>query len=361
MNRNLQWAIPLCVSICVSCSGNSNSPSVPASAQAPKVSLASLDIPERTAMISWTAIDGATGYEISVGTSAGGADVAKVTVNGGTTTTQLPNLPTRATIYVSIIARTASSASQPGATSFYLVDFRSITETLFLSSGPYSATQFGVDSPRQEMSGWPSGTRIRILLSSEVEDLRPVAELVAAQLGEMTAGALSAYVETGGDNRWTGAVLGPAGTVKVVSTRDVPFPLCTGVDGGSSFDCARADPDRLPVRTRVVLWMGPDLKPGNRGPVFGHELGHALVGFMHWDGYFDAPGSQGVACFPNSPQMQFPYLKMCGRQEAISNGLPEALRLEFSPIEVEAARRVYGAGLRAGSPRGEFVSRGLIP
>jgi hypothetical protein len=145
-------------------------------------------------------------------------------------------------------------------------------------------------------------------------------------------------------------------TVKVVSTRELPQDLC----GNNRFDCARADADRNPVRTRVVLWMGPDLLPGNRHPVFAHELGHALLGFAHWAGYIDAPGSGGIACRPDNPQILYPYLVMCGRQESVRDGLPAAQRTDLSPIEVEAAVRVFAAGLRPGSSRNEFVNRGLI-
>jgi hypothetical protein len=106
--------------------------------------------------------------------------------------------------------------------------------------------------------------------------------------------------------------------------------------------------------------MGPDLRPGNRIPVFAHELGHALVSWGHWDGYFEAQGAQKIACWPNTSQLQFPYLVMCGRQEEIGNGLPAAQRNDFTPIEVEAARRVFAAGLRPGSPRSALASLGLI-
>jgi hypothetical protein len=204
------------------------------------------------------------------------------------------------------------------------------------------------------MLGWAPNTRIRILLSSEVEDLRPQAETAAAQLAEMTGGVLTAFVESGGDNIHIPAPQGPVNTVKVVSTRQTAFPTC---DGGT-FGCARADPDKEPVRTRVVLWMGPDVPAANRRTTFLHELGHALMGFGHWSGWFGVPALNGlpVSCAPLTPPLQYPFMVMCGMQESS----PLAQRDDFSPLEVEAARRVYAAGLRPGAPRSSLVSAGLI-
>lgn len=356
------------VILTIAACGSSRSPTSPSSPATPtgtpQVTLTSLDIPNRTAVVTWQTIQGATEYEIATGTAAGATDVSKFNIPSGTASATLSDLPPNTTVHVQVTAHNAAGAGGSGATSFYLVDFRSIIETLFFNSGPYSAVQFGAGQPFDRMEGWAPGTRIRILLANEVEDLRPTAEKVAQQLADVTGGALTAFVDSGGDNRWTSASQGPVGTVKVVSTRELPASqgaLCEAAGGGGSFDCARADPDLRPIRSRVVLWMGPDLKPGNRHAVFVHELGHALLGLGHWDGYFDAPGAMGLACRPNRPEMQFPYLMMCGRQEEITNGFVPAVRTDFTPIEAEAVRRVYAAGLRPGASRAEFASRGLLP
>jgi hypothetical protein len=180
------------------------------------VTLTSLNIPDRVAVMTWTPVAGATDYDIAVGKTAGGEDVTKLSVAGGTTTATLSDLPPSTTIHVRVTPRVAGAAGTGGATSFWLVDFRAIVETLFLNSGPYNAGQFSGAPGWQEMRGWAPGSRIRILLASEVEDLRPTAEKVAAQLADMTGGVLTAFVESGGDNRWTPATEGPSGTVKVV-------------------------------------------------------------------------------------------------------------------------------------------------
>jgi hypothetical protein len=352
------WAAGLGLMLSVGCGkeGGSGTPTGPTPGAPPLVTLSDLNIPDRIAVVRWTTVQGATEYEIAVGTTAGGEDVAKLTVPASTSTATLPNLPPASTIHVRVTPRVEGVTS--GSYSFYLLDFRGIVETLFFGSGPYGESQFS-GGALTVMQGWAPGTRIRIRLANEVEDLRPTAEIVANQLAQMTGGVLTASVESGGDNLWQPSRQGPAGTVKVVSTKELPQDLC----GGNRFDCARADADSNPIRTRVMLWMGPDLLPGNRHPVFAHELGHALLGFVHWGGYFNTPGAMGstFACRPNTPELQYPYLKMCGRQEEISRGLPAALRDDFTPIEMEAARRVYAAGLRPGASRAEFASLGLIP
>ena len=100
----------------------------------PLVTLAALDIANRSARIDWSATEGATGYEVAVGTADGGEDVAKFAVPAEATTAQVSDLPPSSMIHLRVTPQGLSVAG--GRTNFFLVDFRLITEALLLNSGP---------------------------------------------------------------------------------------------------------------------------------------------------------------------------------------------------------------------------------
>lgn len=325
---------------------SSPGPSPPSSG--PVVSLVALGFQERTARLQLTPYPGATQYELRVGTAAGASDLELVTTQTAATTWTLTSLPPSKTIYVTATAMTPTASSPGTNIEFYLIDFRKVIEAIFFQAGPYSGAAlpgqpFGVDQPYDAMRGFVPGTRIRVLLTADLESLRTAAEHTAAQVADATGGALSAFVDPSGDNTFSQL----PNTVKVVSNGQV----CGG-------GLACSNPFTLPVwRSSVVLW-GPDCCQGRQGvQVMAHELGHALLGLGHFGGYRDLPFA--YAAGPSKSLLMFPLFTMDGSPNNYTALNPQGFD-SLTPLEMDAVRAVYGAGLRPGATRGDFVARGLI-
>ena len=313
-------------------------PTIPSSPDKPAV--VSIDIPARTATLSFRAVANSPRYVIEIGTSPGNPDVAKVTTDegttgGGTFTRTFTDLPA-GFLYVRAHAQNQAGTSNPSPDlQFLLQDMKYLTETLFLQTGPYGG-------PGSEVvRGFRAGTHVRIRVSNTVtaEQRRGIDGLVA-QLGE-TGARLTASVETINSNR----PLCARNEIYIVTENNA---CATGL--GCINTCPPATIN-TPWETATVF-LGTAGQGGDWANIAAHELSHALLGLYHV-AYLGVEERPTHPAFFGTPE--FPHLLMYW---TTTRSVPDLPRL--SDLELRAVQPAFRAGISAGMARSDLRARGLI-
>jgi hypothetical protein len=338
-------ALVLCTVFLAACGGGEGqgtAPVTPAAATVPGTisQLAATIAPEiggRTVVdLTWSGGAGAQSFLVEVGSKSGATDVARMETS--TSPFRWTSVPV-GTFYVRVRGRNGVGEGPASADVLVgSVDPRDVIDALFLGQGQLAVSiNQGCPAGGNRMAGWPSGSRIRLVVAQAVP-----------------AGKFNAAVATG--EQFTGATLGAVAVADVSRTDDPdPIPrddeitiaeksaeetqtLCrtaTPVGG-----CASSIRDGLGRTRRVRIVMS---RTGSGDSGVAHELGHAL-GLCH---------IIAAAGFTPTPTMGI-------NPDGTFTSVPGRLA-RFDPASLKATETVWGAGLRPGTFRAAFVSAGLIP
>jgi len=222
------------------------------------------------------------------------------------------------------IVQSQSSFESPAT-----LDFKPVIEALFFGTGPLARLDSpGCDNTLQRMRGWPRGSRVHVVSYASVDaERRETVERTLEQAQSIFGGTLTTdYTARDDADEPSGS---PEGEIAVfgVTARRAPV-LC----GSSATNCqvVRYNAGAY-IASRVIL-STPFVAASNG--IVAHELGHAF-GLCHID-----PTRAGLDS----------AVSIMGNSGAGA----------WTPLDFEAFRLVYGAGLSPGDPRQRFVSAGLI-
>jgi hypothetical protein len=217
------------------------------------------------------------------------------------------------------------------------LDIRDVTEALFLGSGTLIP---GDGVPYCVARGWAAfaeGTAVRIVVSSTVPPAAVQAIRTAAdQVAAATGGRVSAGVEPTGelDPR-------PAGGEVTVTTHPDPQSQGCAFSRGCTIAQVRSG---VLLSARIVL--GPEMVGATAAYV--HDaVGHGILGACHIDGPSIGGAHQSL---------------MSGGPGVFSCAAPSdrCIALTLTPLDQQAARAVYAAGLTRGADRAAFAAAGLV-
>jgi hypothetical protein len=208
-------------------------------------------------------------------------------------------------------------------------DFKDMIEALFFGTGPMARLDSpGCDNSLQRMRGWPIGSRVRVVAYGSVDaERRAAVQQTLQQVNEVFGATLTAAYETR-DSRAE-----PEGTAEdEIRVFGVEAPRAPTFCGGSATNCQVVRYNAGVFKGSRVILSKP-FAPASSG-IVSHELGHAF-GLCHID-----PARGGF-----DPSISIMGSTAAGR---------------WTDLDLEAFRRVYGAGLSPADPRQQFVRAGLI-
>lgn len=290
------------------------------------------EVANRTTVdFSWSGGQGATSFRLEVGSSSGTSNIAVIDTRSAQASYRWTPAPI-GNLYVRVSGQSAAGAGPPSAEVLVgSVDPRELIEALLLGSGRL-AVAGNVGCSGGVMLGWRPGTRLPVLVSSNVTDALLVgAQQTVPQFATATRGLVQAAI------------------VRV----DHPPPR-PGVDEVSIRMAAQAEVDAFCRNPGVrgcarQSFSGPYFRsveivfaPSAEAATLAHELGHGL-GLCH---AIVAAGMQ-------------PPLTMGVTPDGVFS--PSGRLSSLSPASVKSAESVYAAGLVAGASRSQFVAAGLVP
>jgi hypothetical protein len=213
-----------------------------------------------------------------------------------------------------------------------------VIEALFLGTGRLVPRDGGTYCMAfRQWVAFPEGTRVRIRISTNVPaTAQDAIHRAADDVATATGGQVTALVETTGD-------ADPRPGPDEVTVARHPDPRSQGCtfNRGCTLSLIRAG---MLVWARVVL--GPEMDRATAG--YPHDaIGHGLLGACHIDGYLIGGADQSL---------------MSGGPDVVSCATPNerCIALGLTPLDQEAARAVYAAGLARGAHRAAFVAAGLV-
>lgn len=209
------------------------------------------------------------------------------------------------------------------------VDFKAVIEALFFGTGPMARLDSpGCDNTLQRMRGWARGSRIHVVAYASVDaERREAVRQTLEQANEVFGPTLTTDYQTRDD------VSEPEGTPEgEIGVYAVAAPRVPALCGSTATNCqvVRYNSGAY-IGSRVIL--STPFAPASDG-IVSHELGHAF-GLCHID-----PARAGLDS----------ALSIMGNSAAG----------HWTPVDIEAFRRVYGAGLSPTDSRQRFVSAGLV-
>lgn len=320
-----------------------------------------LDFANRGVSVAWRPSVGAESYIVEVGSSSGASDIRIVSVpltsttitpgvSSGSLETTLSDLPP-GIAYFRFKAVNATGVSAASAERWVeVIDIRNVIESLFFFTGPYSLPT----QPRNlasRMLGWASGSTVSVRVPNEWG---------GEQLNAIERSVEQANASVAGTN----FVIERASLTESQYNQQLPLgitilrgPSCVQTDG-SAAACSLSQGSPV-FRTTQMRFPN---SASERPDIIAHEFGHAL-GLSHTFVTARADGSFGL--FQN---FRLQHTVMGGTCIDVSTGGSVAPGLYctgttpvgLSPVEVEAVRRVYEAGLRPGSTAADFLARGLL-
>jgi hypothetical protein len=319
-------------------------PSTPApTLSAPSgIQLASLDIRQRAALVSWTGVANATSYVVEVSTASGQSNFAVITTGNSNTVLQLTDLPAGGYVYARVRAQGNNLTSPPSSElRFYLQDYKYLLEALAVQTGPYYPTPAPFDGVR----GWPAGTTVRIRLSNTVTaEQRRGLETVAAQLA-VSGAPYRATIEVMDNNQPTFR----RNEIQVVTLANA----CGTGMGCTVYADTSLRQGQAQVFGSVVLYLGTAGERGDAADIAAHEMGHALFGLWHVH-------YQNVAEAPQYPShfgtLEFPFMTMYASAEPVFRSPNDRL----SDLELHVVQDLFRSGVTAGARRADLQARGLI-
>jgi hypothetical protein len=207
-------------------------------------------------------------------------------------------------------------------------------EALFLGSGPLKPTDGSHPCPLTDYwKGFPRGTTVKVRLSTTVsEKVREAIEQALRQVPEATNGAIEATFEL---TEEPNPMPGP----NEVTLTFHPDPVSQGCifDRGCIIHRFESK-DRPGIFRSGRAVQAPDLAVSD----YVHDVvGHGVVGMCHIDG--------GRICGPENSLMS--------RGPGVFSG---ETAIELTPLDLSAAKAVFGSKLSPGANRNDFIKHRLI-
>jgi hypothetical protein len=222
-----------------------------------------------------------------------------------------------------------SAQTQPSLLSQTSTDFKAVIEALFFGTGPMARLDSpGCDNMLQRMRGWARGSRVRVVAYASIDaERRAAVQQTLQQASDAFASTLTTIYQTRDD------ASEPEGTPdSEIGVFAVAAPRAPELCGSSATNCQVVRySSGVYIGSRVILSM--PFAAASSG-IVSHELGHAF-GLCHID-----PTRAGL-----DPRLSIMGDSTAGR---------------WTPVDIEAFRLVYGAGLSPADSRQRFVSAGLI-
>jgi hypothetical protein len=278
--------------------------------------------------LRWDAVPGATSYVLDI---TQGDQTTLIEVQD---TTHDLTLPGRSCVRVRARNSAGTSPLPVSCTTVTVLDMRNVIEALFFNDGPYGETEVGANNRLNVMWGWASGATVPVIVGSNVPGIQHAAVSRVAEQFTRTVGIQSFPVVP------SPRVEPPTfelGRIRVINPpAEQRGALCPNVGSRVLEGCARpgGSPPGTYTFAMVVLWADTPW-------LAAHELAHTF-------GLFHIRGPSGSLPPTDQPTM------------LMQSPRPQPEPNEFSPVELEAIRLVYSNGFRNGTPKQDFVIRGLI-
>lgn len=352
--RSVPWAplVAIVVLLLPACGGRDSTPTAPSTPTVPS-SCATPSAPATlrasvvgfTVTLSWSAVPNATSYIVEIGSVPGVSNLEVIDTQSSDTSFDWHNVA-RGSYFIRVKARNdcgTAAATTGGPSNEVTVDVpaaisldrftQDYIEALFLGTGPliprdgFTACIWWPGT----WAGSPRGTTIRVRVSTSVSlEARNMIRRALGAVPEATHGAISTTFET--------------------TTDPDPFP---GFDEATATD----HPDPISQNCTfergcvIIGWRGDAIVQSSRtvlkqailpADAFVHDLvGHGVMGMCHIDAMLI--GGTGNSL-------------MSGGPGAYSGHIAD----ELSPLDIRAARAVFGSSLNPGATRDDFIRVGLI-
>jgi hypothetical protein len=220
---------------------------------------------------------------------------------------------------------TAAGAPPPSSGAFdatiSTIDVRHVTDALIYQSGPMAQASAVVLGSRQA-SLWPSGTRLRVIVSNEAgERVRALAQAAMDDYASLVDQSITGTAELTGDDMH--ALAGADVAPFTIAIRVLP-----GFCSSSAAACASIGPAPTGRNSSLITLATATVSD----VTVTHEMGHAY-GLNH--------------IFSTSPILRF----LMG---------PSAGSGTFSIAERDAIRSAYALGVRSGTTRDDAVLAGAV-
>ena len=289
---------------------------------------ARLDGLEHVVDLGWELVPQATSYVVE-GRCCGG----EVAILEEVTAPPL-RLSTPGSYCVGVRAKNAAGMSPLASCRILsIVDMRHVIEALFFNSGAYGETEPGANTPASVMVGWPSGATVPINVATNVPSVQHAAvSRIAEQFASLAGVYQMPVIPTPRIEPFleTGAIR------VIVPPAEQRSTLCPNIGSRELEGCARPRTERGTLNAGMaVLWADTPW-------LAAHEVSH-LFGLFH----------VRIPATPSGGPTGFDPLVM-------QSPRPRPEPNDFSEIEQAAIRLVYSNGFRNGTPKQDFITRGLI-
>ena len=228
----------------------------------------------------------------------------------------------------------AMAAQDPPSPPAPMAENADVIEALFLGSGPLTLADGSHPCPLTDYwKGFPRGTTVKVRLSTTVsEKVREAIEQALRQVPEATNGAIDATFELTEDAN-------PMPERNEVTLTFHPDPLSQGCifDRGCIIHRFESK-DRPGIFRSGRAVQAADLPVND----YVHDVvGHGVIGMCHIDGR-----------------------RICGPENSLMSRGPGVFSgetaIELTPLDVAAAKAVYGSKLDPGATRDDFIKHRLI-
>jgi hypothetical protein len=335
------FLLPLIAAGCASKGGSSEAsptaptpvaaPTLPGAANAPVLAGVQVANFKHSVQIAWNPVADASTYELNINYRAPGVSV--FTLRREVVTATSFSLTEGGLYSISVSTRNAAGLTPGrGAALFEVVDMQDATEALFFNAGPMGETEGGAAQPRYDrMHGWPTGATVPVTVGTNVPSSQHnIISRVTEQFQQGSGIYQMPIIPT--------PRIEPVfvrGEIHVINPpAEQRGTLCSNVGDRVIEGCSI--PSVLPNGTTyqavlVVVWA-------NTPYLAAHEVSHAF-GLFH-------------VALPTAPSGTGDLIMRTPRPS------PEPDQL--SVIELEIIRTVYANGFRDGTPKQDFITRGLV-
>lgn len=282
---------------------------------------------KHTVTIGWDAVEGATEYTLSMTRTPVG--MAPIALQERTTLTTFVLVDPGAYSVTVVAKNDTGSTSGTASATFSVMDMQDGAEALFFNAGPLGETEGGdAAQPRYDrVLGWPAGSTIAVNVNNDVSASQYDAIIQVAQLFSpfyQVSVQRTARTDIGAFNQ-------EIHVVKPTSEEQRKF-LCPDFNGRAILGCPRTE-----VAGDGVTYVRSVLTIDSTDYIAAHEFAH-IWGLHHIRVLRQPSGSPTLLMQSPSP----------------------ADTRAFSAIELELIRTVYANGFRTGTPKADFIARGLI-
>ena len=292
-----------------------------------------------TVRFSWTDHGVASGYVVEVGSSSGQADLGHFAAPS--TSYSWAAAPAGKVFYARVRAIRPGGASPPSnEVSVASVDLHDVIDALWFGSGPLAPQVGYTYCVSNVWLSFPAGATVRVRVSSTTV---PFGAQEAVQQAVQQASALTGASGARPTFELT-AEPDPQPAENEITVITDPDPVLRGCPWARGCTIVRVRNGFTIVNSRAIL--GPTMTDATSA--YAHDgIGHGFFGYCHID-------SSAIGGARYSLMSGGPSARSC---DAPSN-VCDATTL--TTLDSEAARAVYGAGVRPGSSRQDFIAAGLI-